>query len=77
MNHPLDEEIASLIANLLPLLRERGIRHTSLFTDGAPRIYLTTGDWRNEARGDGATPAEALAALDAALGDCALLETLY
>jgi len=77
VNHPLDEEIASLINNLLPLLRERGIRHTSLFADGAPRIYLSSGSWRSEAKGEGTTPSEALAALDAALGDHALLETLY
>ena len=75
--NPLDEEICSLIANLLPLLRERGIRHTSLFSDSAPRIYLSTGSWRNEVTADGASAAEALAALDAALGDRNLLETLY
>jgi len=77
MNHPLDEEIASLIAQLLPLLRERGIRHTSLFSDGEPHIYLSAGSWRNEIKADGATPAEALAALDAALGESLELETLY
>ena len=44
MNHPLDEEIAALIAQLLPLLRERGIRHTSLFSDDQARIYLAAGD---------------------------------
>ena len=77
MTHPLDEEIASLINNLLPLLRERGVRHTSLFTDGAARIYLSSGPWRNEAKGEGSSPAEALAVLDAALGDRDLLETLY
>ena len=75
--NPLDEEICSLIASLLPLLRERGIRHTSLFSDSAPRIYLAAGNWRNEVTADGATAAEALAALDAALGDRDLLETLY
>ena len=74
---PIDEEIASLIANLLPLLRERGIRHTSLFTDGQARIYLSAGDWRNEVKVDGATAAEALAALDAAVGESLELETLY
>jgi len=77
MNHPLDEEIASLINNLLPLLRERGIRHASLFSDDAPRIYLSAGSWRNEIKADGASPREALTALDAALGDQSLLDTLY
>ena len=77
MNHPLDEEIASLINNLLPLLRERGIRHTSLFTEGEARIYLASGSWRSEIRADGPTAAEALAALDAAVGESLELETLY
>ena len=77
MTHPLDEEIASLIANLLPLLRERGIRHTSLFTDPSPRIYLSSGDWRNEVQAQGATPYEALAALGAAVGASLELETMY
>ena len=77
MNHPLDEEIAALIAQLLPLLCERGIRHTSLFSDDQARIYLAAGDWRNEIKADGASAAEALAALDAAIGDQSLLETLY
>ena len=75
--NPLDEEICSLIASLLPLLRERGIRHTSLFSDSAPRIYLSTGSWRNEIKADGASAAEALAALDAAVGESLELETLY
>src|SRR6185436_18089604 len=77
MNHPLDEEIAALIAQLLPLLRERGIRHMSLFSDDQARIYLAAGDWRNEIKADGASAAEALAALDAAVGESLELETLY
>lgn len=77
MTNPLDEEISALVERLLPLLRERGIRHTSLFSDSAQRIYLSTGSWRNEVTADGSSAAEALAALDAALGDRDLLETLY
>ena len=77
MNHPLDEEITSLINNLVPLLRERGIRHTSLFTDGELRVYLSFGDWRNEIKADGASPSEALARLDAAVSESIDLETLY
>jgi hypothetical protein len=77
MTNPLDEEINALVERLIPLLRERGIRHTSLFTDRAARIYLTIGPWRNEITADGSTAAEALAALDAALRDRHLLETLY
>lgn len=73
----IDQEIAVLIERLLPLLRERGIRHTSLFTDDSSRIYLSAGPWRNEVKADGATADEALAALDAALNDQRLLETLY
>jgi len=76
MTHPLDEEIASLINNLLPLLRERGIRHLSLFSDNGA-IYLASGSWDRETRVNGNTPYEALAALDVALGDQRLLETLY
>ena len=71
---PLDQEITTLITRLLPLLRERGIRHTSLFTDGAARIYLSHGTYTE---GQGGTVGEALEALDAALGTQRLLETLY
>ena len=77
MNHPLDEEIASLINNLLPLLRERGIRHASLFAHTEPHIYLSVGPWRSEIKADAATAHEALVALDYALGERDLLETLY
>jgi hypothetical protein len=75
---PLDEKIAALTAQLLPLLRERSIRHTSFFTDdGEPRIYLSHGPYRSKVEGDGRSMAEALAALDAAIGDARILETLY
>jgi len=77
MNHPLDEEIAALVERLLPLLHERGVRHTSLFADAPARVYLSSGDWRNEVQVNGGSAAEALTALDAALGNHQLLETLY
>jgi len=77
MNHPLDEEIASLIAQLLPLLRERGVSHTSLFTDEGSRIYLSASGWWNEIQVSGDTPFEALTALDTAIGDSIELETFY
>jgi len=77
MNHPLDEEIASLIAQLLPLLRERGIRHTSLFSDVPTRVYMSHGPYNRETQAQGNTVAECFEALDAAIDDKRLLETLY
>lgn len=74
----IDHQIDALIAQLLPLLRERGLRHTSIFSDDlAPRIYFSHGPYTHQTEGKGATALEALAALDAALGAQRLLETLY
>lgn len=76
MNHPLDEQITSLITQLLPLLHERGVRHLSLFSDNGA-VYLHHGPYNRETNVRGDTIGEALTALDAALGDQRLLETLY
>ena len=74
----IDQQIDALITQLLPLLRERGIRHTSLFADGPePRIYFSHGTYARQTEGQGATAREALACLDEALGDARILETLY
>jgi hypothetical protein len=75
---PIDHEITTLVDRLLPLLRERGIRHTSLFTDGGePRIYFSHGTYSRQTESQGNTVGEALEALDAALDTQRLLETLY